>query len=60
MHRDESSDAVCRCGHGRAAHEHYRAGAECAVCSDCPKFRPSGGIARRLSAIFRRRPRAGR
>ena len=29
---------VCRCGHGRGAHEHYRAGADCAQC-DCPRFR---------------------
>ena len=22
----------CTCGHGRTAHEHYRAGTECALC----------------------------
>jgi hypothetical protein len=29
---------ICRCGHGKTAHEHYRGGADCALCS-CPKFR---------------------
>jgi hypothetical protein len=28
----------CRCGHGKRAHEHYRAGSDCALC-DCAKFR---------------------
>lgn len=23
---------ICQCGHGRAAHEHYRPGTECALC----------------------------
>ncbi|MDQ1715191.1 MAG: hypothetical protein QOC60_1136 [Frankiaceae bacterium] len=31
---------VCRCGHGREAHEHYRAGNECALC-DCRNYRTS-------------------
>jgi hypothetical protein len=30
---------ICRCGHERAAHEHYRAGSDCALCADCPRFR---------------------
>jgi len=36
MHR-----VVCRCGHPRDAHEHYRAGSECAVCGAavCARFR---------------------
>jgi hypothetical protein len=29
----------CKCGHERAAHEHYRSGAECALC-------PSGACSR--------------
>jgi hypothetical protein len=29
---------LCRCGHPRAAHEHYRAGTDCAQC-DCPRYR---------------------
>jgi hypothetical protein len=28
----------CTCGHGADAHEHYRRGTDCALCS-CPKFR---------------------
>jgi hypothetical protein len=27
----------CTCGHGRQAHEHYRRGHDCAMCS-CAKF----------------------
>ncbi|WP_304118504.1 hypothetical protein [Mycolicibacterium bacteremicum] len=23
---------ICQCGHGRAAHEHYRPGTDCALC----------------------------
>jgi hypothetical protein len=31
----------CRCGHARAAHEHYRRGTDCALCpGDCPRYRP--------------------
>lgn len=29
---------TCRCGHPRVAHEHYRAGLDCALC-DCLTFR---------------------
>ena len=29
--------STCRCGHPRTAHQHYRAGSDCALC-DCPKF----------------------
>jgi hypothetical protein len=28
----------CRCGHGKVAHQHYRPGADCALCA-CPRFR---------------------
>ena len=28
----------CRCGHGRDAHQHYRRGADCAMCL-CRKWR---------------------
>lgn len=27
----------CSCGHGKQAHEHYRAGSDCALCS-CRRF----------------------
>lgn len=32
--------AVCRCGHEKAAHEHYRAGSDCAGCA-CGRFHAS-------------------
>jgi len=28
----------CGCGHGRDAHEHYRRGTDCALCS-CSRYR---------------------
>jgi hypothetical protein len=33
----------CRCGHPRAAHEHYRRGTDCALCGPdaCPRYRRS-------------------
>lgn len=30
----------CRCGHEPRAHEHYRAGSDCALC-DCARYRAS-------------------
>lgn len=29
---------LCRCGHQRDAHSHYRKGSDCALCP-CPRFR---------------------
>ncbi len=48
---------MCRCGHPQHAHEHYRAGSECALCADCPRFRPSAGLLRRFAAGVARRAR---
>jgi hypothetical protein len=33
----------CTCGHGFNAHEHYRRGTDCALCT-CPKFRAGSPI----------------
>ena len=35
---------LCRCGHGRTAHEHYRRGSDCGVCgaAGCAAFRRPG------------------
>jgi hypothetical protein len=35
------ADKMCRCGHGRTAHEHYRRGSDCGVCgaTGCAAFR---------------------
>lgn len=30
--------SVCRCGHRRDAHEHYRPGSDCGLCA-CTRFR---------------------
>jgi hypothetical protein len=39
----------CACGHGRAAHDHYRSGTDCGACgaTECGGFRPQGGPIRR-------------
>ena len=37
----------CSCGHGRQAHQHYRPGKDCALCS-CARYRR--GL---LSRLFR-------
>ncbi|PKZ63936.1 hypothetical protein CYJ73_19360 [Gordonia terrae] len=46
-------DETCRCGHDRAAHEHYRAGTDCALCGtgDCPRFRRNSRVRRLLGAL---------
>ena len=43
-------DTPCRCHHGRAAHEHYRRGTDCALCGaqQCRRYRPD-----RLRAVRR-------
>lgn len=46
--------AVCRCGHPRPAHEHYRNGSECSLCDGCPRYRPQGGLLARLRAALGR------
>jgi hypothetical protein len=31
---------VCKCGHARSAHRHYRSGSDCALCAGaCRSFR---------------------
>jgi hypothetical protein len=39
----------CACGHGKDAHEHYRAGSDCGACGAtlCEEYRPVGGPLRR-------------
>jgi hypothetical protein len=32
-----TSGRTCSCGHGKQAHEHYRRGTDCAVCS-CARY----------------------
>ena len=50
---------VCQCGHSRAAHQHYRSGSECSLCSDCPRYRASLPSVTRLITWMAKR-RAGR
>jgi hypothetical protein len=49
----ESPGPVCRCGHGRRAHVHYRKGTDCALCA-CPRFHR--GLLRRLLGARRWSP----
>ncbi|MCU7727371.1 hypothetical protein ODJ79_26875 [Actinoplanes sp. KI2] len=46
----KAEDAVCVCGHPRAAHEHHRRGTDCALCDPgaCVRFR-RGSWWRRLA-----------
>jgi hypothetical protein len=48
---------LCRCGHDRLAHEHYRKGSECALC-ECPRWSPPGVLRRAapglMDRLFRR------
>ncbi|SOD71592.1 hypothetical protein SAMN05892883_1093 [Jatrophihabitans sp. GAS493] len=36
-----TAEQTCKCGHGRDAHEHFRAGSDCGECSAtvCNRFR---------------------
>jgi hypothetical protein len=43
MHLDLADDVSCRCGHEPSAHRHHRGGTDCALCLDCPRFRPAEG-----------------
>lgn len=49
MHLDLANDTSCRCGHEPNAHRHLRGGTECALCLDCPRFRPAKGGLRGLA-----------
>jgi hypothetical protein len=44
---------LCRCGHNRLAHEHYRKGSECALC-ECPRW-SAPGVLRRAAPGLRDR-----
>lgn len=47
---EDRTGAVCRCGHPREAHRHYRKGTECSVCpaGECAGFRAAEPLWRRL------------
>jgi hypothetical protein len=49
-----ASGAPCRCGHGSEAHEHFRAGTDCARCG-CGRFRNAKGLKARIAALLGRR-----
>ncbi|MFP5020213.1 hypothetical protein [Pseudonocardia phyllosphaerae] len=43
---------LCRCGHSRDAHEHYRPGSDCSACgSACGAFRARTGRGARSSVV---------
>lgn len=38
-HADDRDQRPCRtCGHPRVAHEHYREGTDCSLCTKCHRF----------------------
>jgi hypothetical protein len=52
---DGRAGPACKCGHSYAAHQHYRSGSECSLCSDCPRYRPALGLlARAIEKLTRR------
>jgi len=51
---------LCRCGHDRLAHQHYRRGTECALCGCLRWSRPGllrGPTPGFLHRLFRRQKR---
>ena len=45
---EAGSGCPCRCGHPYLAHQHYRKGSECSLCSDCARYRPAVRLVRRI------------
>jgi hypothetical protein len=45
---------VCRCAHKRAAHEHHRAGSDCALCPPgvCHHYRSATPIRGLIARLF--------
>ena len=47
----------CTCGHGHPAHEHYRRGSDCALCT-CAAFRAEAPLAKlSVTGLAQRRAR---
>ena len=59
-----SVNALCRCGHTRTVHQHYRRGDDCGICGDtCPTYRrPSllAGLVHWFAPVREARTRADR
>jgi len=57
----EGTPRVCRCGHERGAHEHYRRGSDCSLCpsGECSRYRTARpvNLFGRLRGILGRRDR---
>jgi hypothetical protein len=49
---DMSKPVLCRCGHDRMAHRHYRRGSDCALC-DCGRW-SAGTLLGRLMYLIAR------
>jgi hypothetical protein len=47
---------VCKCGHDRDAHRHYRAGSDCGRCgsANCERYRPRAPWTTRLRNLIRK------
>lgn len=48
----QSGEAVCKCGHNRDAHAHYRRGTDCALCQ-CRRWRRAGPLYQMLRRYTR-------
>lgn len=48
-----ASDQRCRCGHDQLAHQHYRRGSECSVCTECLHYRSARRAFGRLPRLLK-------
>jgi hypothetical protein len=58
MHMATGSELLCRCGHNRAAHEHFRPDTDCALCErgQCDRFRRATNVLSLPREWLTRRP----
>jgi hypothetical protein len=49
-----ATSVMCRCGHGRETHEHFRSGSDCGICGtrSCHHFRRPGWRRALLAAEY--------
>lgn len=51
---DTAEAVLCRCGHDRESHQHYRPGSDCALC-ECQRWSPPTWLSRLLGRLGRLR-----
>lgn len=56
LSRKAGASCPCQCGHPYLAHQHYRKGLDCSLCSDCSRYRPAAGLIQRIIGRLTGRP----